>query len=235
VVQFVKRTGGSLDELIERRVAFLTDYQSARYAARYRAFVARVREAETGLATVPASRLPLTEAVAKYLFKLMAYKDEYEVARLHTDTGFLDKIAAQFEGDYRVLHHLAPPLLAKKDSQGHLVKRPYGPWMRTAFRWLARFKPLRGTWFDPFGFTRERRGERALIVAYRASIDELLGTLTPARLPLALQIARIPEDIRGYGHVKARHLVAAKGRWDTLMHAWRGEPDKDQPDAVQAA
>lgn len=242
VIQFMPhKKPGVLDEQIERRVEFLHAYQNARYAGRYRAFVERVREAERALATPAAARLALTEAVARYLFKLMAYKDEYEVARLHTDVHFLDKIAAQFEGDYRVVHHLAPPLLAKKDSQGRLVKRAYGPWMRTALRWLAHFKLLRGTWVDPFGFTHERRSERALITAYRSCIEELLRGLTPENLALALKIARIPEDIRGYGHVKTRHLQAAQAHWDMLMAEWRhdhhdgGDHRKTASNSVQAA
>ena len=218
VIHFKK--SDSLDELIQRRIEFLTGYQSARYASRFEAFVKKVREAESALDPA-ATRFPLTEAVARYLFKLMAYKDEYEVARLHTDARFLDKIAAQFEGDFKVIHHLAPPLLAGKDSEGHLIKRAYGPWIRKGFHWLARFKVLRGTWIDPFGFTRERRSERGLIHAYRACIEELLTTLSSERLPLALKIARIPEDIRGYGHVKERHLQAAQQRWDELMAEWR--------------
>ncbi|MES2890089.1 MAG: indolepyruvate ferredoxin oxidoreductase family protein [Pseudomonadota bacterium] len=239
-IRFVKPE--SLDALIERRVDFLRAYQSARYAARYRDVVTRVRAAESSLlssATTPeattAQRLPLTEAVARYLFKLMAYKDEYEVARLHTDPRFLDQIKAQFEGDYRVVHHLAPPLLAKKDSQGHLVKQAYGPWMRLAFRWLARGKFLRGTWLDPFGLTHERRSERALIRAYLRCLDELLSSLSTDRLPLAVQIARIPEDIRGYGHVKARHLTAAQARWDTLMAQWRSDRSSSNPNAAAPA
>ncbi len=220
VIQFIAKTG-SLDELIERRVAYLTDYQNAGYAARYAEFVGQVREAETALGEPASQHLNLSKAVAKYLFKLMAFKDEYEVARLHTAPAFLDKIAAQFEGDYKVVHHLAPPLLAKKDRQGHLIKRAYGPWMRKAFHWLAKGKFLRGSWVDPFGFTRERQHERALIRAYRSSIEELLRGLTVKRLPLALQVARIPEDIRGYGHVKERHRLAAQTRWDELMLRWR--------------
>ena len=220
VIEFVKKSAG-LDDMIQQRVEFLTGYQSAGYARHYAAMVKTVREAESALGAPAAEQLKLTQAVARYLFKLMAYKDEYEVARLHTDSRFVQKIAAQFEGDYRLVHHLAPPLLASKNSEGHLIKRAYGPWMRTAFVWLARLKPLRGTWLDPFGFTRERRSERALIEAYEACIQEVLAELSADRLALALQIARIPEEIRGYGHVKARHLEAAQKRWDELMAQWR--------------
>jgi len=172
----------------------------------------------------------LTEAVARYLFKLMAYKDEYEVARLHTDKAFMDKIAAQFEGDFKLVHHLAPPLSAAKNEKGELVKKPYGPWMRNAFGLLAKMKGLRGTAFDVFGKTEERRTERALIVEYRACIDELLAGLTADKLALAVEIARIPEDIRGYGHVKERHLKAARAKWNGLMAQWRspGAPAQRQ-------
>ncbi len=203
VIQFAKKP--SLDDMVARRVEFLTAYQNAGYAAEYRSFVDKVRAAEA-----PLGSTRLTEAVARYLFKLMAYKDEYEVARLHTQTGFDERIASMFEGDYRIVHHLAPPMLAKRNDKGELVKRAYGPWMRRAFSVLARLKGLRGTALDPFGRTEERRTERALIAQYRASIDEVLARLDAQRLALAVEIARIPEEIRGYGHVKARHLAAAR-------------------------
>jgi indolepyruvate ferredoxin oxidoreductase len=215
VIQFVKKP--SLDETIARRADFLTAYQDAAYATRYKAQVDKVRAAEAPLGTTR-----LTEAVARYLFKLMAYKDEYEVARLHTDKAFTDKIDAMFEGEVTLVHHLAPPALAKKNDKGELIKQPFGPWMRTAFGVLARFKGLRGTALDPFGRSEERKMERALIDEYRAAIDELLPRLGAENLELALEIARIPEDIRGYGHVKARHLAAARGKWEALMQRWRG-------------
>jgi len=215
VIQFVKKP--SVAELVAKRVEFLTGYQNAAYAAEYKAFVDKVQAAEGKLGT--ATRL--SEAVARYLFKLMAYKDEYEVARLHTDAAFTQRIAGMFEGDYRVVHHLAPPLTAKKNDKGELVKTSYGPWMRTAFGWLARMKGLRGTAFDVFGKTEERRTERALIGEYRSCVEELLADLTADRLVLAAEIARIPEEIRGYGHVKERHLKAARAKWAGLMAQWR--------------
>ncbi|MBN9329931.1 MAG: indolepyruvate ferredoxin oxidoreductase [Comamonas sp. SCN 67-35] len=207
----------TLDELVERRAGFLAAYQNAAYAAAYRAFVEKVR----GVESAQGQGTPLAEAVARNLFKLMAYKDEYEVARLHTDAGFLKKIAEGFEGDYRLVHHLAPPLWSKKNAKGELVKRAYGPWVRRAFGVLARMKGLRGTPLDPFGLTAERRMERALIAQYRECIEELLTGLAPDRRELALHIARIPEDIRGYGHVKARYLHGARVRWEALMAQWR--------------
>ncbi len=215
VIEFVRKSP-SLDDTITRRAEFLTAYQHAGYASHYRAFVERVRAAES-----PLGSHRLTDAVARGLFKLMAYKDEYEVARLHTDRSFAERIAASFEGDYTVNYHLAPPILGKRNAQGEPVKQRFGPWMRSVFGVLARLKGLRGTAFDPFGRTQERRTERALIGEYRACIEELLATLDAARLGLAVQIAHIPDDIRGYGHVKQRHLVAARTKWDGLMAQWR--------------
>ncbi|OJU92021.1 MAG: indolepyruvate ferredoxin oxidoreductase [Burkholderiales bacterium 66-5] len=218
----------TLAELVQRRADFLTGYQDAGYAAEYRAFVEKVRQVEEPLG----QGTPLAEAVARYLFKLMAYKDEYEVARLHTDAAFVGKIAEGFEGDYRIVHHLAPPLWSKKNAKGELTKSAYGPWVRSAFGWLARLKGLRGTWLDPFGRTAERRMERALIARYRSSIEELLAALTLERRDLAVQIARIPEDIRGYGHVKARHLQGAGTRWDALMAQWRIEQKNQKQERI---
>jgi indolepyruvate ferredoxin oxidoreductase len=215
VIQFVKKP--SLQEMVAKRVEFLTGYQNAAYAAQYQTLVDQVHAVEQALG----KSTQLSEAVARYLFKLMAYKDEYEVARLHLDTSFTDKVAAMFEGDYKLVHHLAPPTTAAKDDKGRLVKKAYQPWVRTAFGVLAKLKGLRGTALDPFGKTEERRTERALIAEYRASVEELLGGLTADKLALAVQIARIPEDIRGYGHVKERHLKAARSKWTQLMQQWR--------------
>jgi indolepyruvate ferredoxin oxidoreductase len=215
VIQFVRQP--TLDEAIAQRAAFLADYQDAAYAAQYRAFVDEVRAAESRIGGTA-----LSAAVARYLFKLMACKDEYEVARLHTDPAFAEKIAAMFEGDYKIVHHLAPPGLARRNAKGELVKHAFGPWMRRALRVLARMKGLRGGAFDVFGHSQERRAERALVGQYRACIAELLPTLSADRRALAVEIARIPEEIRGYGHVKARHLAAARIKWDALMQRWRG-------------
>ena len=219
--QAAERSGQpALDELVARRVEFLTGYQNAAYAARYRAFVERVRAAEAAVGGTA-----LAEAVARSLFKLMAYKDEYEVARLHTAPEFVARIEAMFEGrageDYRIVHHLAPPLFAARDAEGHLVKRAYGAWMRPAMGVLAKLKGLRGTPFDPFGRSAERRAERELIGAYEATVDELLRTLAAGNHALAVEIACIPEEIRGYGHVKARHLEAARTKWAAAMQRWR--------------
>ncbi len=214
VVQFKKRE--TVDDLVQRRVAFLTDYQDAAYAQTYRHLVAQVQTAEQAL-----GKTTLSEAVARNLFKLMAYKDEYEVARLHIDTGFHQRIAAQFEGDFKLHVHLAPPLIAKKNHQGELQKQPFGPFMFTAFRWLARLKGLRGTAFDVFGRSEERRTERALIGEYQACVQELLTGLNAQNHALAVDMARLPEQIKGFGHVKARNLAAARRRWSSLVSEWR--------------
>ncbi|MGE8287917.1 MAG: indolepyruvate ferredoxin oxidoreductase family protein [Stenotrophomonas sp.] len=212
------RLSRSLDELVARRSAFLTDYQDAAYAKRYRTLVDAVRSAEQQ--AVPGSTA-LTEAVSRYFFKLMAYKDEYEVARLYTSGDFIKRVQQQFEGDYQVRFHLAPPLFAKRDEQGRLQKKEYGPWMFKAFGLLAKLKSLRGGRFDVFGYTEERRGERQLIADYEKTLQELLGGLDARRLALAVDIASIPEHIRGYGHVKEAHLHEAKAREAALLATWR--------------
>ncbi len=216
VITFTKKTG--LAEMVAKRVEHLTGYQNAAYAAQYQAFVNKVQAAEAKLGGTK-----LTEAVARYLFKLMAYKDEYEVARLHTDKSFLNKVASQFEGDFKLHYHVAPPMIAKTNDKGELIKQPFGPWMLTAFGVLAKLKGLRGGAFDVFGKTAERKMERALIDEYRACIDELLTSLNAGNHALAVDIARIPEDIRGYGHVRERHLHAARPKWAGLMAQWRSE------------
>jgi indolepyruvate ferredoxin oxidoreductase len=209
----------TLEDMVARRAEFLTGYQNEAYAVRYRALVDRIARAEQ-------ERAPgmhgFAEAVARYYFKLLAYKDEYEVARLYTDGSFRKQLEAQFEGDYRLEFNLAPPLWAEKDpDSGHLTKRRYGPWMLTAFRILAKFKGLRGTALDIFGYAPERKLERRLIADYERTVDELLGALNHDNHGLAIEIASIPEQIRGYGHVKQAHLDRAKAREAELLAAWR--------------
>jgi indolepyruvate ferredoxin oxidoreductase len=218
-----RRLSQSLDEMIERRAAFLTDYQNAAYARRYRDLVERTRAAES--AKVP-GQTNLTEAVARYLFKLMAYKDEYEVARLYTDGTFRKQVADAFEGDnLRLEFHLAPPLLAPVNKvTGEPRKMSFGPWMLSLFGMLRHFKVLRGTPFDPFGYSAERRTERKLIADYEALVSEILAALTPANHPVAVGLAAIPEKIRGFGHVKARHLKAAKADEAALLEQFRNGP-----------
>jgi indolepyruvate ferredoxin oxidoreductase len=208
----------SMRERITRRVAFLADYQNAAYGQRYAALVERVRMAEES--HVPGSTA-LTEAVARYAFKLMAYKDEYEVARLYTSGEFERRIKATFADGGSLRFHLAPPLLAKRDADGHLVKREYGPWVLTAFRVLKHLRFLRGTALDVFGYSAERRGERRLIGEYIALIDELIGTLSPDNIELAIAIASVPEHIRGFGHIKEAHLADATAKQAELLAQWR--------------
>ena len=217
----------TLDELIERRVADLTAYQNAAWASRYRALVERVREAERTIGAGEA----LAGAVARYAYKLMAYKDEYEVAHLYTDGAFHDRLAAAFEGDLRLTFHLAPPVLARRDPvTGQPRKRTFGPWMWRVLGLVAKMRFLRGTVFDPFGHTAERRRERWLIEEYFATVDELLAGLRVENITLAVEIASVPESIRGYGHVKARAVEEAEAEKAAALERWRagggGEADR---------
>ena len=216
VVQFHKPQG--VDALVAKREAFLTDYQNSSYAKRYSEVVARVQKAEAAW-----SKTSLSEAVARNLFKLMAYKDEYEVARLHTNTAFLQKIGDMFEGDYTVNYHLAPPIISKTNEKGELQKQKFGPLMLTGFKLLKHLKVLRGTPLDIFGNTEEREMERALIGDYVASIDEVLAKLNANNHALALEIANLPDAIKGFGHVKARNVVAVRSKWSGLMEKWRNQ------------
>ena len=209
----------TLDEMVARRADFLTAYQDRAYAERYRALVDRARTAE---AKVMPGADALAKAVARNAFKLMAYKDEYEVARLYTDGAFEHELKKRFEGDFTLNFHLAPPLLAKRDpATGHLQKRQFGPWMMSGFRMLAKLKRLRGTPLDIFGYTAERRTERALIAEYEATVGELLAGLKPELHGLAVEIASIPEQIRGFGHVKERNLATAKAHEQALLAQFR--------------
>ena len=215
VIEFKKRE--TVESLVARRVEFLTGYQNAAYAGEYRAFVTKVQQAESAAV----GKSVLTETVARYLFKLMAYKDEYEVARLHTDRTFLDRVNGMFEGDFKLNYHLAPPVIAKKNAKGELQKQKFGPAMLTGFRFLAKLKGLRGTALDIFGRTEERKTERALIGEYRATLEEVIAGLTATNHATALELASLPEQIRGYGHVKDRNLAAARSRWAELLVRWR--------------
>jgi indolepyruvate ferredoxin oxidoreductase len=214
-----KPASRTLSEIIAKRIELLTAYQNRAYAERYRGFVDKVAAAEKAKAP---GRKGLGEAVAKSLYKLMAYKDEYEVARLYSDGEFRNKLAAQFEGDYKLTFHLAPPLFAGRDPQtGQLKKREYGAWMLTAFGVLASLKRLRGTRFDLFGYTEERRLERRLIDDYRETVETLLATLGQDNHAMAVQIAALPETMRGFGHVKEKNVKAAKEREASLIAAYR--------------
>jgi indolepyruvate ferredoxin oxidoreductase len=216
----------SFDETVERRVKFLTAYQNEAYAGRYRKLVEHVRQREREVA----SGSKLTEAVARYYAKLLAYKDEYEVARLHADGALEKKISGMFEGDYKLVFHLAPPLLARKDpTTGEPRKMRFGSWMLPVFRLLKSLRGLRGTAFDPFGYTAERRTERALIAEYEADVDRLLAKLSPANHALAVQIASLPEDIRGFGHIKMSNVAAVEKKHAELLAKF------ESPQAERAA
>ncbi|HEX5515527.1 MAG TPA: indolepyruvate ferredoxin oxidoreductase family protein, partial [Gammaproteobacteria bacterium] len=211
----------TLQDLIAHRVAHLTGYQSARYARRYQRLVRKVRAVESRV--VPGEE-SLTRAVATYYSKLLAYKDEYEVARLYTAPAFRERLQAQFDGDYRLKVHLAPPLFAKRDPvSGRPRKQEYGPWMFKAFRLLASLRFLRATPLDPFGYTAERKMERQLIADYEALLEEVLERLTPENHQVAVALAEVPEHIRGFGYVKEQHLQEAKRKEAALLARLRGE------------
>ncbi len=214
VIAFKKRD--RLEDIVSKRVAFLTDYQNSAYAQQYEQFVHFVQNKEA-----PLGQTLLSETVARQLFKLMAYKDEYEVARLHTDQQFLERVKTQFEGDFKVFYHLAPPILAKRDEKGHLIKQKMSPSMLLVFKGLAKLKFLRGTVFDIFGRTEERQTERALIQEYRDAVEELCKSLKSENHALAVKMANVPEQIKGFGHVKERHLAAAMIQWQNCMDEFR--------------
>jgi indolepyruvate ferredoxin oxidoreductase len=202
----------TLESLLARRIDFLTRYQDAAYADRYRQRVENVRSAENAIDSTQ-----FTEAVARNLFKLMAIKDEFEVARLYAETDFLQRIDATFEGDYRLRFHLAPPGFARPDpTTGQIRKMEFGPWMLTVYRWLARLRQLRGGRWDVFGRSAERRMERQLLADYEADIDALLQKLTTEILPDAIALAELPEKIRGFGQIKQRSIDATISVRDAL-------------------
>jgi indolepyruvate ferredoxin oxidoreductase len=223
------RLSETIDGVIARRVDFLTRYQNAAYAARYAVWIDRVRAAE---AAASAGSTAVAATVARALFKLMAYKDEYEVARLYTDGDFLKRVAGRFDGPYKLHFHLAPPLVAERDpATGHLQKREYGPWMLPAFRLLARLKFLRGSAFDIFGRTAERRAERQAIADYEAQLGEIVAGLTTANLSAAIDLAAVPLDIRGFGHVKEANRRRAEAKTRIALTRFRNPPG---PQAIAA-
>jgi len=221
-----------LATLVKRRVDHLTGYQDAAYAARYEAMVERVRRAETAL---DPDASDLTEAVARFYFKLMAYKDEYEVARLHTDGRFFKRVADQFEGDVKMTYTMAPPLFAPKDPvTGHQRKIELPGWaMKPALSILAKLKVLRGSRLDIFGYTAERKMERRLIKDYEMILDEILKGLTKDNLSIAVQLARIPDEIRGFGHVKDANLAKAKAKEADLLKRFRAGPSEGFAEAAE--
>ncbi|MEI6738542.1 MAG: DUF6537 domain-containing protein, partial [Pseudomonadota bacterium] len=205
----------SVDEMVVRRQEFLTGYQNADYAYRYAELVKRVTVFESE--KFPGKK-SLAAAVARYYFKVLACKDEYEVARLYADMGFKQKIAEQFEGDYTLTFHLAPPIMSDLDATtGEPRKKIFGAWMMTIFGVLAKFKGLRGTAFDMFGYSAERRMERQLITDYEKLIVDLIANTTAANYDIAVDLASIPEYIRGFGHVKQTHFSEANKRWQELL------------------
>jgi indolepyruvate ferredoxin oxidoreductase len=221
----------TLDALIEDRAQRLTAYQNADYAARYRAAVAEVRAAEekAGLGE------NLTRAAATYAYKLMAYKDEYEVARLYTDGKFAEQLASQFKGG-KLRFWLAPPMISKKDMHGHLEKKHFGPWMMTGFKLLAKFKGLRGTKLDLFGYTEERKMERGLRDAYLENLSRIARELTAGNHALAVEISRVPDEIRGFGHVKEAAAQKAAVRDTELWAGWpMGKLPKAKTSLIAAA
>ena len=207
-----------LEQLIAERSDRLVDYQDADYAARYTKAVTRVREQD------PGADKSLTMAVAKSLYKLMAYKDEYEVARLYSDGKFMDKIRARFSGDYKLRFHLAPPLLSRRDPvTGQLIKREFPAWTLSLFGLLAKFKFLRGTALDVFGYSAERRRERRDIADFEAQLDELLNGLEQHNYDIAVQLAELPLQLRGFGHVKDGNRDRLALQRQQLLDRWRGE------------
>jgi indolepyruvate ferredoxin oxidoreductase len=208
----------TLDDIVTRRVAYLTEYQDAAYAKRYADFVAKVRA--TG-------QEDLTEAVARNYFKLLAIKDEYEVARLYRGEAFRSALDRKFEGDYKLRVHLAPPLITRRNlDTGHLEKKSFGPWVFGVFGLLAKAKFLRGTALDIFGYTAERKAERQLVLDYEKTVADLLDGLNPGNQALAVEIASIPDHIRGYGHVKEAAIEKAKAREAELIAEWRNPAPK---------
>ena len=225
-----RRKSETLEEMIARRVESLTGYQNASYAKKYQELVETVRAADSKMNSGKAG--PLTEAVAKYYYKLMAYKDEYEVARLYTDGPFAAQIKNSFEGDVKLKFNLAPPLFAKKDPEtGHLRKSEFGPWIFTAFGIMAKFRFLRGTPLDIFGYTAERKMERQLIVEYKALMDDVLPKLNAGNYTAAVDLANLPEQIRGYGHVKEEHVKRAEVEKQNLL-AQFANPQSDHKQAA---
>ena len=213
----------TLDTLMAEQAKRLTQYQSVAYAKKFIRSITPLMQRERAL--IPEGSLEVTQAAIQGLAKLMAYKDEYEVARLYMDPAFKEKLREAFEGepdvDYTIQYHLAPPFLDRKNAQQPARKKKYGPWMRHVFSVLARMKGLRGTPFDVFGYTAERKEERELITEYQALLQELATSLDHHNLGIARQLAQLPEEIRGFGHVKEGNLKKVRQQWQTLLTQYR--------------
>ena len=218
----------TLDELIAHRHAHLTSYQDRAYADRYEKRVRDIAALEARI--VPGSTM-LAETVASAYAKILSYKDEYEVARLFTAPEFANALREQFDGDYKLEFHLAPPFLSERDPEtGHLKKRAFGPWMLRAFRLLAKFRQLRGTRWDVFGYTEERKSERQAITDYEASLQLIAGSLTPENHAIAIELAGLPRSVRGFGHVKERHAARATLRAKELIQVLRTSQPSSHPE-----
>ena len=220
VVQWHPREG--LEGAVARRVAHLEAYQNTAYARRFQRWVQRVQEAEQRVMGPAQTRL--TAVVAHQLFRLMAYKDEYEVARLHADPAFAEQLARQFEGGIKLRYHLAPPVWWGQGGVQAPAKRVFGGWMGPVFRVLAMGKGLRGTPLDPFGWTAERRAERAWVARYEAALERVVAGLHAGNHALAQEWLGATDTIKGFGHVKARHQAAALSRWAVLAERWSADP-----------
>ena len=220
VVQMPARTA-TLAHLLADRVLRLTAYQNRAHAERYAAFVRDIAAQEHGRTGTDR----VAREVAVSLDKLMAYKDEYEVARLYAESGFFDSVEKRFEGDFKLRFHLAPPLLARRDNNGHLIKQSFGPWIATAFKWLAKARSLRGTALDVFGYMAERRGERAAIGEFETLMREVVGKVDAQKLHVAVELARLPQSARGFGHVKARNEGLAQVKRVELLERLHAAPE----------
>ena len=220
VVQMPARTA-TLAHLLADRVLRLTAYQNRAYAERYAAFVRDIAAQEHGRTGTDR----VAREVAVSLYKLMAYKDEYEVARLYAESGFFDSVGKRFESDFKLRFYLAPPLLARRDNNGHLIKQSFGPWIATAFKWLAKARGLRGTALDVFGYTAERRGERAAIGEFETLMREVVGKVDVQTLQVAVELARLPQSARGFGHVKARNEALAQVKRVELLERLHAAPE----------
>jgi indolepyruvate ferredoxin oxidoreductase len=211
----------SLDEIIAHRSELLTGYQNAALAKRYRERVDQVRKAAKDGGYGEA----LPRAVAINYAKLLAYKDEYEVARLFTDGRFQKLLREQFEGDYKISFNLAPPILSSElDTQGRPLKREFSARILPLFRLLAKMKGLRGTAFDIFGYSKDRKMERDLIVAYERDVDTVLRLLSPANADIAVELLSLPDRIRGYGPVKEKAVKDAEARHAQLAKDLENPP-----------
>jgi indolepyruvate ferredoxin oxidoreductase len=226
VIRFDPRKPSTLAEILAHRIGYLTEYQDAAYARRYAAAVERVKQAEARLGTGDA----LAKAVARYLFKLMAHKDEWEVARLYARPEFRQELERAFEGELKLRFHVAGGPFGRRDpATGMLLKREVGPWLMTAFRLMAPLRRLRGSLLDPFRNAGERRLARELLATYEADLDRIVSELDTGNHALAVRLASLPEKVRGYGHVRERHAQAVAAERDALLAQWR----RGEADAVQ--